>query len=155
MSITQRIRSFFGDPTLVFSVLAMSLLGVAMVYSAGQLDVPDGGLAGLWRAQLTWFAISVVALFCVMQVPVRWLEWLAAPAYVVTIIVLIATLVIGTGQGTAASTRSWLRIGPMMVQPAQFANVATVLMLGRVMGGWREQPQTLLRLWKQIGRAHV
>jgi rod shape determining protein RodA len=150
MGIRQRVRSLFGDPALVFSVFAMSLLGVAMVYSAGQLDVPDRGLASLWQAQLTWLGISVAALFLVMRVPVRWLEWLAAPTYFLMVGVLIATLAIGTGQGTAASTRSWLRIGPMMVQPAQFANVATVLMLGRVMGAWREKPERLLDLWKPI-----
>lgn len=150
MGLKQRVRAFFGDPALVFAVLTMSLLGVAMVYSAGQLDVPDRGLAGLWRAQLTWLGISLVALFLIMRVPVRWLEWLAAPTYFLMIGVLIATLAIGTGQGTAASTRSWLRIGPMMVQPAQFANVATVLMLGRVMGGWRERPGQLMDLWKPI-----
>ena len=150
MGLMQRIRSMFGDPALVFAVLSMSLLGVAMIYSAGQLDVPDRGLAGLWQAQLTWLGISLVALFIVMRVPVRWLEWLAAPMYFLMIIVLIATLDIGTGQGTASGTKSWLRIGPMMVQPAQFANVATVLMLGRTMGAWRERPETLLRLWKPI-----
>jgi rod shape determining protein RodA len=150
MGLKERIRSLFGDPALVFAVLSMSLLGVAMIYSAGQLDVPDRGLTGLWRAQLTWLGISLVALFVVMRVPVRWLEWLAAPGYFLMVIVLIATLAIGTGQGTAAGTKSWLRIGPMMVQPAQFANVATVLMLGRVMGAWRERPESLLKLWKPI-----
>lgn len=155
MGLKERIRSLFGDPGLVFAVLSMSLLGVAMVYSAGQLDVPDRGLAGLWRAQLTWLGISLVALFIVMRVPVRWLEWLAAPSYFLMIMILVATLAIGTGQGTAAGTKSWLRIGPMMVQPAQFANVATVLMLGRVMGGWRERPDTLLQLWKPIAIVSV
>jgi rod shape determining protein RodA len=64
--------------------------------------------------------------------------------------VLLATLVIGTGHGTAASTKSWLRVGPMMVQPAQFANVATVLLLGRVLGAWREAPAEVFDLWKPI-----
>ena len=98
MGLKERIRSLFGDPALVFAVLSMSLLGVAMIYSAGQLDVPDRGLTGLWRAQLTWLGISLVALFVVMRVPVRWLEWLAAPGYFLMVIVLIATLAIGTGQ---------------------------------------------------------
>jgi rod shape determining protein RodA len=39
----------------------------------------------------------------------------------------------------------------MMMQPAQFANLATVLMLGRMMGGWREPPRSLWGLWKPIG----
>jgi rod shape determining protein RodA len=85
-----------------------------------------------------------------MRVPVRWLEWLAVPAYLVGIIVLVVTLVIGEGAGTAASMKGWIRFGGFAVQPAQFANVATVLMLGRLMGNWREPPDTIWQLWKPI-----
>ena len=150
MSIGDRFRSIFGDPALFLTVFALSLFGVAMVYSAVQLEIPNPVTARAWRMQAIWLGISLVALFIVMRVPVRWLEWLAAPTYFLMVIVLVATLIIGTGQGTASGTKSWLRIGPMMVQPAQFANVATVLMLGRTMGSWRERPETLLRLWKPI-----
>jgi rod shape determining protein RodA len=85
-----------------------------------------------------------------MRIQVRWMEWVAFPAYSAAIVALVATLVIGTGQGTAEGTKSWLRIGPMMVQPSQFANLATVLLLGRVMGSWREAPRTLIDLWKPL-----
>jgi rod shape determining protein RodA len=100
--------------------------------------------------QLIWLGLAVVALFIVMRIPVRWLEWIAVPAYVLGVLVLVATLFIGTGAGTAEGTKSWIRFGSVGVQPAQFANVATVLMLGRVMGGWREAPQSLIALWKPV-----
>jgi rod shape determining protein RodA len=64
-----------------------------------------------------------------------------APAYVVGLVVLAVTLVIGEGAGTAASMKGWIRFGGFAVQPAQFANVATVLMLGKLMGNWREPPR--------------
>ena len=150
MSFSTRIRSFFGDPVLVLAVFAMSALGVGMIYSAGQLDVYDPALIGLWRMQLIFLVVSIIALFMMMRVPVRWLEWLALPLYIISILVLMVTLVIGTGAGTAEGTRSWIRIGPVGVQPAQFANVATVLMVARVMGAWRERPTTLKALWKPI-----
>jgi rod shape determining protein RodA len=150
MALIQRIRSIFGDPILLLAVVTLSLFGVAMIYSAGQLDVPDAGVASIWRMQLLWLGLSLVALFVVMRVQVRWLEWIALPIYVVGILTLVATLVFGTGAGTAASTKSWLRFGSVAVQPAQFANVATILMLGRVMGAWRDAPQTLAALWKPI-----
>jgi rod shape determining protein RodA len=85
-----------------------------------------------------------------MHVPIRWIEWLALPAYFVGLAALAVTLVIGTGGGTAASMKGWIRVGGFAVQPSQFANVATILMLGRVMGGWRETPQTVWALWKPI-----
>ena len=150
MSFKSRIRGTFGDPVLFLTVLAMTLFGVAMIYSAGQLETPDRNMMHLWKDQLRFLAVSLFVLFIVMRIPVRWLEWIALPAYIIGLLVLAATLVVGTGAGTAASTKSWLAIGPVKVQPAQFANVATVLMLGRVMGGWREVPGSVWQLWKPV-----
>ncbi len=150
MAFTQRLRSMFGDPILFGTVLALTVFGVFMIYSAGQLEVVDRTVFGVWKMQLAFLVVSLMALLFVMRVPVRWLEWIAAPAYFLSLIVLAATLVIGSGAGTAASSKSWIALGPVRIQPAQFANVATVLMLGRIMGSWRETPQTLWRLWKPI-----
>jgi rod shape determining protein RodA len=150
MGVAQKFREFFGDPVLVTAVLVMSVFGAAMIYSAGQLEVPDPIVGGAWRAQLLWITISLVVLFVVMHIPVRWLEWTALPAYLIGLIVLGVTLVIGEGAGTAASMKGWIRVGGFAVQPAQFANVATVLLLGKIMGSWREPPQTIWVLWKPI-----
>jgi rod shape determining protein RodA len=150
MNLAQKIRAFFGDPVLVASVLAMSLFGAAMIYSAGQLEVPDPAAENAWRQQLMWIGISMFVLFVVMHVPVRWLEWIALPAYLIGLGALAVTLVIGTGAGTAASMKGWINLGFIRIQPAQFANVATVLMLAKIMGSWREPPRTIWDLWKPI-----
>jgi rod shape determining protein RodA len=150
MNVAQKIRSMLGDPALVLTVMALTVFGIAMIYSAGQLEVRDRAAENAWRAQLMWLVISLGVLFVVMHVPVRWLEWLALPLYIFSLLVLIVTLAIGTGAGTAESMKGWLRFGGFAVQPAQFANVATVLMLGRIMGSWRETPDTIWSLWKPI-----
>ncbi|HSJ25035.1 MAG TPA: rod shape-determining protein RodA [Longimicrobiales bacterium] len=150
MSFVQRIRSYFGDPILVASVLAMSIFGAAMIYSAGHLEVPDPAAENAWRNQIMWIGISLFILFIVMHIPVRFLEWVALPSYILGLVVLAVTLVIGEGAGTAASMKGWIRFGGFAVQPAQFANVATVLMLARLMGNWREPPRTIWDLWKPI-----
>ncbi|HSL69994.1 MAG TPA: rod shape-determining protein RodA [Longimicrobiales bacterium] len=150
MAVGRRLRAIFGDQILAGTVIALSLFGIAMIYSAGQLDAPKPGVAGAWRLQVMWLGVSIVGLAIVMRIPVRWLEWFAVPAYILAIIALAATLVIGTGRGTAEGTKSWLVIGPMQVQPSQFANLATILMLGRIMGSWREAPVSLFSLWQPI-----
>lgn len=150
MGLNDRIRSLFGDPLLFAAVFALSLFGAAMIYSAGQTDVPNAATLGVWKRQLVWLGISIVALVLVMRMGVRWFEWIAIPLYVVAIAVLLLTLFIGTGAGTAQGTKSWLRIGAIAIQPAQFANLATILMLGRIMGARREPPSTLGDLWKPI-----
>jgi rod shape determining protein RodA len=150
MAIGRRLRTFFGDPILAFTVIGLTFFGIAMIYSAGVLDAPRPGVVGAWRAQLTWFFISLFAMMIVARVQVRWIEWMALPAYIIGVGTLVATLVIGTGAGTAEGTKSWLRIGPMMVQPSQFANLATILMVARIMGAWREVPRSLFALWKPL-----
>lgn len=121
-----------------------------MVYSAGQVDVPNPVVERAWRMQFLWLGVSLVALFIVSRLHLRWLEWFAPIAYLLGIVALVLTLFIGTGAGTAASTKSWLAFGPARIQPSQFANVATILMLGRVMGRWGEAPRSLASLWKPL-----
>ncbi|HEX7050231.1 MAG TPA: rod shape-determining protein RodA [Longimicrobiales bacterium] len=150
MALTQRLRSAFGDPLLVILILALSLFGVAMVYSAGQLDVPDPLVRDLWKMQLVWLGLSFVAMLVVLRVQVRWFEWAAVPLYVLSLILLAATLVIGEGHGTAQGVKSWIDLGPVMIQPAQIANPAAILMLARVMGSWREPPRSLWALWAPL-----
>lgn len=139
-----------GDPVLFFLVIGLSLFGIAMVYSAGVLDVPSKVVTGIWKQQLLWFALSMLAVPFVLRVPVTWLEWAAQPIYAVALILLVLTLLIGGGAGTAESSSSWIQIGPVRLQTSEIAKVAVVLMLSRVLGEWREAPTTLWALWKPI-----
>ena len=145
-----RLKQLFGDPALAGLVIGLSLFGAAMVYSAGQLDTPDYAAQGAWKLQLMWMGVSLIALFLVMRMEVRWLEWAATPLYAFSIIALLTTLVIGVGRGTAAGVKSWIDLGPVAIQPSQFAGIATILMLGRILGSWREPANNLWQLWLPI-----
>jgi rod shape determining protein RodA len=150
MSIVTRFKKMFGDPVLAALVLGLSLFGAAMVYSAGQLDTPDYAAQGAWVKQLVWLGISLVALLLVLRLEVRFMEWAAVPLYALSLIALLATLIVGQGRGTAAGVKSWLILGPVQVQPSQFAGIATILMLGRSLGAWREPPKSLWQAWRPI-----
>jgi rod shape determining protein RodA len=139
-----------GDPVLFGLVIVLTAYGVAMVYSAGVLDVPSTIVAGLWRQQLLWFALAMMATPLILRVPVVWLEWAAVPVYVFCNILLVLTIFIGTGAGTAESVSGWLAVGPVRVQPSEIAKIGVILMLARVLGGWREPPKTIWTLWKPI-----
>jgi rod shape determining protein RodA len=139
-----------GDPVLFVLVLVLTGYGVAMVYSAGVLDVPSTIVAGLWRQQLLWFVLAMLATPLLLRVPVIWLEWAAQPIYGFCVLLLFLTLFIGTGAGTAESVSGWIAIGPIRVQPAEIAKIGVILMLARVLGSWREVPKTIWMLWKPI-----
>ncbi len=141
------IRRTVRDVPLVTIALLLSLYGIAIVFSAGQTDVPT--LAHyVWRNQLVWFGLGLIGAYIVSRASVRLLEWAAWPAYLLTIVLLVVTLVIGQGFGTGASSKSWLVIGGVRLgQPAELAKLTVVLMLARVLASRREAPQSLLQLW--------
>jgi cell division protein FtsW (lipid II flippase) len=126
---------------LVDACLIMSLFGAAMIYSAGQLEVPDPADGRVAACRLMWIGISLVVLFVVMRIPVRWLEWFALPAYVVGLVVLAITLVIGEGAGTAASMKGWIRFGGFPCSRRSSPTSRPSSCSGRLMGNWREPPR--------------
>jgi rod shape determining protein RodA len=74
----------------------------------------------------------------------RLLEWATPFVYGIAVFLLLLTLFIGTGAGTAAGSKSWLAIaGHRFGQPAELAKLAVILMLGRWLAGLREPPATL------------
>ncbi|HSG47350.1 MAG TPA: FtsW/RodA/SpoVE family cell cycle protein, partial [Longimicrobiales bacterium] len=132
------------DPALVLAVLVLSLFGIAVIYSAGVVYIPNPVTQNAWLRQSLWFAIALVAFTGLARVPLRWIEWVAIPSYVFSLILLAATLVVGTGAGTAVGVKSWIHIGPMSFQPSEFAKIATILVLARLLSQ-RSEPLASLR----------
>jgi len=142
--VRPRLREI--DKPLAGAALALALYGLAALYSAGQTDVPTF-VATIWHKQLIWLAVGLVALILIFRVSPRLLEWATPYAYAVALLVLVVTLLIGTGGGTAASTRSWITIGTLRLgQPSELAKLAVVLMLARWLAERREAPATLREL---------
>ncbi|MGH7530631.1 MAG: rod shape-determining protein RodA [Gemmatimonadales bacterium] len=131
------------DKPLVGVVAGLALYGLAVLYSAGQTDVPTF-VADIWKRQLLFLGVGLVVVGLMFRTSPRMLEWATPVIYAVAIVLLLLTLVIGTGAGTAASSRSWLEIaGQRLGQPAEFAKIAVILMLARWLAGRREPPGTL------------
>lgn len=134
------------DPALTAVTLALTVYGVLVLYSAGQTDVPTS-VAHIWQRQLIWLAISIVAALVVMRVSPRLLEWAAPACYAGGILMLLVTLAIGTGGGTAASSHSWIAIGGTRLgQPSEFVKLAVILMLARYLAGRHAAPGNLREL---------
>jgi len=142
------VRRRIADPTLVAIAFLLSIYGIAMVYSAGQTDVPTL-VARLYRQQIVWFVLGVGAAYAVSRASVRFLDWVTMPAYAASTFLLFLLLFIGGGAGTAAGTKSWLQIGGVRLgQPSELAKIAVVLMLARILSARKEAPRSLIDLWQ-------
>jgi rod shape determining protein RodA len=134
------------DKGLLITVTALLAIGIAVLYSAGQTDVPTAA-AHLWKRQLVFLGLGLVGGVAAFRVSPRLLEWATPILYGFGLALLALTLVVGTGAGTAAGTKSWLAIGGVRIgQPTELAKVGVILMLARRLGTWREPPSTLFRL---------
>jgi rod shape determining protein RodA len=132
------------DVQLVLGVLALTVFGIAMIYSAGQVHIPNAVTEGAWIRQARWFLLALLAFTAISRIPLRWIEWAAVPAYVVSVALLAATLVIGQGRGTAAGVKSWIELGPVGFQPAEVAKLSTILAVALYLAP-REKGLTSLR----------
>lgn len=131
------------DKALLIVVVLLALSGVAILYSAGQTDF-NTAANNRWLYQLGWLAAGTVAAALAYRTSFRILEWAAPWLYGFGLALLAITLVVGTGFGTGASSRSWLAIGKFRLgQPVEFAKLATILMLARWLAARREAPDTL------------
>lgn len=132
------------------AVLALSIFGVAMIYSAGVKNIPSPVTEDLWVRQAIVLMGSIVVMIVLSRIPPRWYEWMAIPLYVLSTGVLGVTLAIGTGSGTAEGIKSFLSIAGFQFQPGEAAKITTALALAQLLARRPDGPDHLRELVKPI-----
>ena len=134
------------DKPLTGVLVGLSAYGLAAVYSAGQTDVATLATS-VWQKQAVWLVLGFASLLVMYRVSPRLLEWATPYVYWGGVLILFLTLFVGTGAGTAASSRSWISIGGVRLgQPSEIVKLAVILMLARWLASRREGPVTLREL---------
>ncbi|WP_240181818.1 rod shape-determining protein RodA [Nocardioides sp. 616] len=136
-----RLRAPGLDWVLMLAVVALLVVGTAMVWSTtSSRDLLTGGDSTAYlRKQLVNLAIGGVLMVLVLATDHRWVRILAPVVYLASILGLLLVLVMGS---TINGSRSWLSLGGLSVQPAEFAKLAVVigmalLVAERTEGSWR------------------
>ena len=113
----------------IWLYLLLLLVGLATIYAVNFDDGQyffDGRLPHM--RQLVWVAVSILAAAVVMILDYKFFSAMAWPFYGFMIILLLVTFAIAPSINGA---RSWLVFGPVSLQPAEFAKIATSLALAR------------------------
>ncbi len=113
---------------LVFVVLV--LLGWLNIYAASSGEGESFSLNSRYGMQMIWVGISMVVAGVILLIDDIYYHQFAYPFYLLMLLVLIATLFVGKEVNGA---KSWLSLGPVAVQPAEFMKLATALALARFM----------------------
>jgi len=149
----------------------MLLLGWINVYAA--VYSPDNVINIFsWNInsgkQLAWIGTAIVIIIILLVIDHKAYESLAYPIYAFMILLLIGTLLFAR---PIAGSRSWLELGSIRIQPAEFAKFATALAVSRFMStinlrhqNWKEHavlagitllPPLLILLSNETGSALV
>ena len=131
------------DWMLLGAVLALVTLGTLLVWSAtAHRDALTGGDPRAYlERQLVNVAIGLVLMVMVLATDHRWVRILAPLVYLASVGGLVLVLVMGS---TINGSRSWLELGGLSIQPAEFAKLAVVigmalLVAERAEGRWRQR----------------
>ena len=114
------------DWLLMAAVLALLALGSLLVWSATSArdDLTGGDPSAYFRRQLVNVAIGLVLMVMVMATDHRWVRILAPLVYLASVGGLVMVLASGT---TINGSRSWIQLGSLSIQPAEFAKLAVVI----------------------------
>ncbi len=114
------------DWLLMTAVAALLVLGSLLVWSATSArdDLTGGDPTAYLRKQLVNVAIGVVLLVMVMATDHRWVRIVAPLVYLASVGGLVLVLTSGS---TINGSRSWIQLGSMSIQPAEFAKLAVVI----------------------------
>lgn len=120
------------DLLLVVLVVVTAAFGALMVYSTTRHHSGTSYVSKHLMFVLIGFA--VMAFFAAVDYQ-RLRDW-ARPIYLVMVVALVGVLLFGD---THRNIRAWFDIGPVQVQPAEFAKLATIVVLASFLGTLGDQ----------------
>jgi rod shape determining protein RodA len=122
----KRLKSHFHWP-LFWVTASLAAVGFLNLYSA-TYDISQKGFSPLFTSQLVWFSVGAAIALILLLMDYRVFLRLAYPLYLLSVLLLLAVVFFGK---EVAGNRNWLVIGPLTMQPSEFAKIAFILVLGR------------------------
>lgn len=137
------------DWVLFGAAAAIMTIGTLLVWSAtASNDVLTGGDSTAYlHKHLVNILIGLVLAASVMATDHRWVRIVTPLVYVASVIGLLLVLVMGS---TINGSRSWLIIGGLSIQPAEFAKLAVVIGMAMIVAERTENSRA-----RRIGRVDV
>lgn len=121
---------------LVFALyLSLALAGCLSIYGASY-DFDNAGFFNFDQRsgmQLIWLGSSLFIGICILLLDANYFFSWSFAIYIGIVFLLLLTVVLGTD---VKGSHSWLVLGPLRIQPAEFAKFAVALLLARYMSAY-------------------
>ena len=123
------IRYF--DYSLLFLIIFLLCFGLVMLYSTSSYygSTRFGDTAYYLKRQLFATSLGIIAMIIVSRIPYRFWMRVSGLAYLMAFGLCTAVIFIGT---EAKGQTRWIYIGPLSVQPSEFAKLAVIIFLATI-----------------------
>ena len=131
------------DKSLFFAFIGLTLFGLIMMSSisvAGSFEVTGRNDYYFWR-HLLYIILGIPVFLVALRFPYDWLRRFSPLLFVMAISLLLLVLLIGQDFGTAA--KSWLKVGPISLQPVEIAKLGIVVFLSAIFSSNKNRTETL------------
>jgi cell division protein FtsW len=128
------------DHLLMISALLLLGLGLVMVFSASGVLASDKyhDPAFFLKKQLVYAAVGVGLMFFVRRIPYQTYDRLVYVILFISLVLLILVLIPGIGVRIRSAAR-WIKLGPLVIQPSEFAKLAIIIFLAYSMARKQEK----------------
>lgn len=119
------------DWPIVILYLALVIIGAVSIYAASY-DFDHASIFDFSEfsgKQIRWIGLSFLLGLVLLLIDKRMYETYAYPIYLIVLVVLAVTIVIAPN---IKGSHSWIVMGPISLQPAEFGKFATALCLAKL-----------------------
>lgn len=118
------------DWMVIFLYLILISWGVINIFSAEFNETTQNFFDFSLRSgkQMIWIGAALILAILILIIDSRFYLYFANPLYIIMVLALIAVLIVGVEINGA---KSWFVIGPVRIQPSEFAKVVTSLALAK------------------------
>ncbi len=115
-----------SDWSLALAAVVAAFLGVIFIYTATRTGLAVQGLSGTYflKRQLIFDLLGIGVMLTLWRLDYRRIEQIATPLYVVMMVLLLAVL--SPVGSNALGAQRWFTVGPLQVQPSEFAVLAII-----------------------------
>ncbi|GGJ87012.1 putative lipid II flippase FtsW [Lentibacillus kapialis] len=119
------------DFTLMITPIFLTGFGIIMIYSASMvISVVEGHESTYYLIkQIQWFCLALLGFTVTSIFPYKYYQKLIKIIMLCIVVLLAGVLIFGT---TINNARSWFDLGPLSLQPAEFAKLGLIIYLASV-----------------------
>lgn len=120
----KKVRYF--DYSLLFIIIFLLGFGLVMIYSTSSYNaqVKFNDSEFYFKKQLLAVAIGVVCMYVTYRIDYHIWQKFALPIYIAAMVLIILIIPFGY---SANGAKRWIGIGPLSIQPAEFAKLALII----------------------------